>query len=150
MSGEPRKPGELLRPAIMGGSDGLMSILGPVMFTASRYPRLVFPVALMGAVSASGSMAASDHMSEARTDYRATAAMGLATFTGSVLPALPYLFTSGVTAICCSAAICLAVALAVGRMRSWCPHRYVQTVAILSLVAALTVACNLLMPGGTA
>ena len=39
--------------AIFGGSDGLMSILGPVMFAASRYPRLVFPIALMGAVSAS-------------------------------------------------------------------------------------------------
>jgi VIT1/CCC1 family predicted Fe2+/Mn2+ transporter len=144
------KPVKLASQAIFGGSDGVMSILGPVMFTASRYPRLVFPVALMGAVSAAGSMAAGEHMSEERTDYRAVAVMGAATFAGSVLPAFPYLFTSGIAAICCSAAVCLAVALGVGHLRSWRKHRYAETVAILAFVAGLTVICNLFMPGGAA
>jgi VIT1/CCC1 family predicted Fe2+/Mn2+ transporter len=134
--------------AIFGASDGLMSILGPVMFTASRYPRLVFPVALMGAVSASASMAAGEHMSEDRTDYAAAAVMGAATFAGSVLPAAPWLAVSGTAAVCWSAAVCAAVALAVGRMRSWRRHRYLETAAILAGVAGLTVACNLLIPAG--
>ena len=125
-----------------------MSILGPVMFFASRDPRYVFPVALMGAVSASASMAAGEHMSEDRQSAWAPAAMGAATFTGSVLPAIPYLFARGTAAICCSAAVCAAVALGVGRLRSWRRHRYLETLAILALVAAVTVGCNLLLPGG--
>jgi len=125
-----------------------MSILGPVMFTASRYPHLVFPVAFMGAVSASASMAAGEQMSEQSTSWPAVAAMGAATFTGSVLPAVPYLFTHGVTAVCCSAAVCVAVALGVGHLRTWRKRRYLETLAILAAVAGVTVICNLLVPGG--
>ncbi len=139
----------LVSEAIFGASDGLMSILGPVMFFASRDPRLVFPVALMGAVSASASMAGGEQMSAEQETIWAPAAMGAATFTGSVLPAIPYLFTRGLPAICCTAAICVAVALGVGRLRSWRKHRYLETLAILAAIAALTVVCNLILPGGT-
>lgn len=139
---------DLARQAIFGSSDGLMSILGPVMFFASRNPRLVFPVALMGAVSASASMAAGEQMSEQATDWAAVAVMGLATFTGSVLPAFPYLFTRGLPAAGLTAAACMAVAVAVGHLRSWRKRRYAETLAILAVVAALTAACNLLVPGG--
>jgi Protein of unknown function (DUF1003) len=125
-----------------------MSILGPVMFTASRYPRLVFPVAFMGAVSSACSMGAGEHMSEETSEPGAPVAMGLATFAGSVLPAVPYLWTSGIAAVCCSAVICVAVAAGVGHLRSWRKHRYAETVAILGFVAAVTVGCNLLLPGG--
>ena len=141
-------PPKLAGEAIFGCSDGLMSILGPVMFTASRYPHLVFPVALMGAVSASASMAAGQRMSEDRQSAWAPVVMGAATFTGSVLPAIPFLFTRGVPAICCAAAVCVTVALGVGRLRSWRKHRYLETLAILALVAGVTVVCNLLLPGG--
>jgi len=118
------------------------------MFFASRAPHYVFPVALMGAVSASASMAAGQQMSEDRQSPRAPVVMGLATFAGSVLPAVPYLFARGLTAICCSAAACVAVALGVGRLRSWRRHRYAETLAILGLVAGVTVICNLFLPGG--
>jgi VIT1/CCC1 family predicted Fe2+/Mn2+ transporter len=141
---------ELASQAIFGSSDGLMSILGPIEFTASRYPHLVFPVAFMGAVSASASMAAGEQMSEEKETLWAPAVMGAATFTGSVLPAVPWLFTRGVPAVCWSAAICVAVALMVGHLRSWRPHRYAETLAVLACVAALTVACNLALPGGAA
>lgn len=138
----------LAAQVIFGGSDGVLSILGPVMFTASRYPHQVFPVALMGAVSAACSMGAGEHMEREGTPAAATAAMAAATFAGSAAPAVPWLFTSGVPAICWSAAVVLAVALAVGRLRSWRPHRYAETVAILAAVAAVTVACNLALPAG--
>jgi len=49
---------KLAGTAVFGGSDGLMSILGVVMFIASRSTALVFPVAVMGAVPASYSMGA--------------------------------------------------------------------------------------------
>jgi hypothetical protein len=141
---------KLAGEAVFGGSDGLMSILGPVMFFASRDPRYVFPVAFMGAVSASASMAAGQQMSEDRQSPWAPVMMGAATFAGSVLPAAPFLFARGLTAICCSAAVCVAVALGVGHLRSWRRHRYAETLAILALVAGVTATCNLLIPGGAA
>jgi hypothetical protein len=97
-----------------------MSILGVVMFIASRSPSLVVPVAVMGA----------------------------ATFAGTVLPAVPYLWCSGWVALAQSAVACLLVALAVGRLRSWRPHRYIETTAVIAVGITLTVACNLVMPGG--
>ena len=134
--------------AVFGGSDGAMSILGPVMFFASRNPALVFPVALMGAVSASASMGAGELLSEDDSQTMgAVLVMAAATFTGSVLPAAPYLFLSGWPALLASAGLVLGVALTVGHLRAWRPHRYAETVAILAVVFTVTVVCNLLIPG---
>jgi hypothetical protein len=149
-TGPPAGRRSLAYEVIFGGSDGLMSIMGPVMFTASRYPMLVFPVALMGAVSASCSMAAGEHLGEDSSEPSAVVMMGAATFGGSLLPAVPWLATSGTAAVCWCAGIILAAALLVGRLRSWRRHRYIETIAILALVAGVTVACNLAVPAGTA
>lgn len=134
--------------AVFGASDGLMSILGPVMFTASRYPSLVFPVAVMGAVSAACSMGAGQFLGQRETDWAAVPVMAAATFAGSVLPAFPYLWSRGWAALAQAAVIYLAVALLVGRMRTWSRRRYVQTIGVLALVVAVTVICNLFMPAG--
>ena len=136
--------------AVFGASDGLMSILGVVMFIASRSPSLVVPVAVMGAVSAACSMGAGEFLGQQTTDRAAVPVMGAATFTGSVLPALPYLWTSGWAALAQSAVVCAVVAVAVGHLRSWRRHRYAETVGVLAAVVAVTVACNLVMPGGGA
>ena len=143
-----RPLGKLAGEAIFGASDGLMSILGPVMFFASRNPRLVFPVAFMGAVSAATSMGAGQRLSEQQDDTAGPVVMGGATFAGSVLPAVPYLFTSGLAAVLWSAGVCVAVALGVGHLRSWRKHRYLETVGVLAFVAVVTVGCNLALPGG--
>lgn len=132
--------------AVFGGSDGLMSILGPMMFIASRYPAAVFPVAVMGAISASCSMGAGEFLGEEKPDLRASPVMAAATFAGSVLPALPYLWSAGTAALAQSAIVCLLVALGVGHMRTWRRHRYLETVAVLAVVFAITVACNHYMP----
>lgn len=136
--------------AAFGASDGLMSILGVVMFIASRSPSLVFPVAVMGAVSASYSMGAGEFLGQRQTDWGAVPVMAAATFAGTVLPALPYLWSSGWAALGQSAIACLLVALAVGHLRSWRRHRYLETVIVIGVGVALTVACNLVMPGGGA
>lgn len=138
----------VISAAVFGASDGLMSILGPVMFTASRYPNMVFPVAIMGAVSASCSMGAGEFLSQEETNWPAVPAMVAAVFLGSVLPALPYLWTRGGAALYQSMAICLAVAMVVGYMRTWSRYRYVQTIGVLALVFGITVFCNTLVPSG--
>jgi hypothetical protein len=133
--------------AVFGASDGLMSILGSVMFTASRWPQLVFPIAFMGAVSAACSMGAGEFLGQEATNWAAVPVMGAATFTGSVLPALSRLWSSGWAALAQSAA-CPAVAVAVGHLRSWRRHRYAETVTVLALVVAVTVLCNHFMSAG--
>jgi protein-S-isoprenylcysteine O-methyltransferase Ste14 len=136
--------------AVFGASDGLMSILGPVMFIASRSPALVFPVAVMGAVSASYSMGAGEFLGQEQADWPAVPVMAAATFAGTVLPALPYLWSSGWAALAQSAAACLLVSLAVGRLRAWRRHRYAETVLVIAVGVVLTVGCTLIMPGGSA
>jgi VIT1/CCC1 family predicted Fe2+/Mn2+ transporter len=133
--------------AVFGASDGLISILGVVLFIASRQPDLVFPVAVMGAVSASYSMGAGEFLGQQETDWPSVPAMAAATFAGSVLPAAPYLWSRGWAALAQSGAVCVLVAFAVGRMRSWRKHKYLETVLVLAVGITITVACNLVMPG---
>lgn len=134
--------------AVFGASDGLMSILGVVLFIASRSPSLVFGAATVGAVSAAYSMGAGEFLGQRQTDWRAVPVMAVATFTGTVLPALPYLWSSGWAALGQAAGACLLTALAVGHLRSWRKHRYLETIAVIAVGVALTVACNLLTGGG--
>lgn len=134
--------------AVFGCSDGLMSVLGIVVFIASRAPSLVFGAAVMGAVSAGYSMGAGEFLGQKQPDWPAVPVMAAATFTGTVLPALPYLWSAGWAALAQAATVCLLMALAVGRLRTWSRHRYFSTTAFIGLGMALTVGCNLLMPGG--
>ncbi|MGH3266919.1 MAG: VIT1/CCC1 transporter family protein [Trebonia sp.] len=136
--------------AVLGASDGLMSVLGVVVFIASRSPSLVFAAAVMAAVSAAYSMGAGQFLAQRGADWRAVPVMAAATFGGTVLPAVPYLWSGGHAALAQSAAACLLTALAVGRLRTWRRHRYAETVAVTGMGVALTVACNLLAGGGTA
>lgn len=134
--------------AAFGASDGLMSILGILLFIAARSPSLAFLAALMGAVSAAYSMAAGEFLGQQETNWPAVPVMAAATFAGTVTPAVPYLWCSGWAALGQSAAACLLVALAIGHLRTWRRHRYLETVSVIGLGVALTVACNLLVPGG--
>jgi hypothetical protein len=128
----------------------LVSIVGVIILLASQAPHLVFPAAAMGAVSAAYSMASGDAMGQTQTHWAAVPVMAASTFAGTVAPALPFLWTSGWMALAQSGAIALLIALLVGYARSWRKHRYIETVAIIGFGVALTVACNLLVPGGSA
>lgn len=133
--------------AVFGASDGLMSIFGVVVFIAARDPRLVFPAALMGAVSAAYSMGAGDGLGRSKTDWAAVPVMAGSSFAGTVLPATPYLWSAGQAALIQSVGVCLLVALAVGRLRTWSRHRYAGTVAVIGFGVLLTIGCNLLSGG---
>jgi hypothetical protein len=74
--------------------------------------------------------------------------MAAATFAGTLLPAIPYLWSAGWAALAQSSAVCLAMAVAVGHLRSWRKHRYAETTAVIAAGIALTITCNLLTGGG--
>lgn len=140
--------GKVAGTAVFGASDGVMSIFGITVFIAARYPSLVFVAALMGAVSAAYSMGAGEHLGQQETNWSAVPVMAGATFAGTLLPAVPYLWSRGLPALGQSAAVCLLMALAVGHLRTWRRHRYLETVAVIGFGVALTIVCNLATGGG--
>jgi VIT1/CCC1 family predicted Fe2+/Mn2+ transporter len=125
-----------------------MSVIGIIVFIASRSPGLVFGAAAIGAVGAAYSMGSGEFLGQEKTRWSSVPVMAGATFFGTVAPAVPYLWARGWTALAESVAICLLVALAVGHLRTWRRHRYMETVAVIGVGVALTIGCNLLVPGG--
>ena len=138
----------LVPATILGLADGSMSITG-VVFYASHHGGLVFPFALAGGVSAACSMAGGEWLSQSGSGPAASIAMGLATLTGSVLPAAPYAVLSGWHAPAASVAILLAVTAVVARLRGYRAHPYLETGLVLGVVLLASVACALLIPSGT-
>lgn len=137
-----------VRPVIFGLCDGAMSILG-VVFYAAGHAGEVFPVALSGGLTAAVSMAGGQWLSDSDTGPLAAVAMGAATLAGSVLPAIPYAFTRTPAAPVLSVALCGLVAYVVARLRPHRQHPHLETFGILTVILAVSVACLLILPGGS-
>jgi len=141
------QPHKLARPIIFGGCDGAMSILG-VVFYASGHGGLVIPLAISGGLSAACSMAGGEWLSDSENGLAASAAMGVATLTGSVLPAAPYAFLSGWHAPAVSVLTLAVVVVVVARLRQHRRHPYWETFGVLAVVLLASAACALLIPAG--
>jgi len=141
----------LTRPAVMGLSDGLMSMLGVVLYLPG-HQALIFPAALSGGISSALSMAGGEWLSDSDSGLRASLVMGAATGTGAVLPALPYAVATGPAAVASSVIICVAIGVVVASLR---PNRgfglaLAETFAILAAIFLAVLACGLFLPGGAA
>ena len=141
----------LTRPVIFGLADGLMSMLGVILYL-SGHESLVFPTALSGGISSALSMAGGEWLSDSDNGLGASCVMGAATGLGAILPATPYLFTKGAAAIACSVVICVLIATVVALMR---PMRsrvlaLAETFAVLGAIFLIVLACGLFLPGSAA
>ena len=141
--------GRLARPAVFGSFDGTSSLLGVIVFLLLTHPKLIFPAALSGAVSSAISMAAGEWLSDSDNGFGASTVMGAATFTGALLPAVPYAFGTGPLAITGSAVIIVGIGVLVAFLR---PNRgralaVAETFGILGVIFLVVVACGLLLPG---
>lgn len=142
--------GGLARPAVFGGFDGTSSLLGVIIYLLFSHPALIFPTAMSGAASSAVSMGGGEWLSDSRNGPAASLVMAGATFTGALLPAVPFAFGHGPAQISASGVTCLGIGAAVSRLR---PGRSMgracaETGGILAVVAAVTVLCGLLLPGG--
>ena len=84
--------------------------------------------------------------------FAASGVMAAATFTGAVLPAVPFAFSSGPLAIAASAVLIVCIGVTVSLIR---PNRglslaLAETFILLAAVAAVVVACALTFPGSAA
>jgi VIT1/CCC1 family predicted Fe2+/Mn2+ transporter len=141
----------LLKPAILGGFDGMASLLGVVVYLLFTRPSLIFPAALSGAASAAVSMGGGEWLSDSDSGFGAGAVMGAATFTGALLPAVPFALGRGPLAVAESALVCLGITVTVAALRHSrsLPVALAETSGILAVVLAVTVLCGLFLPGGT-
>lgn len=145
----PRRP--LARPAIFGLADGMMSLLGVVLYLLG-HQELIFPAALSGGISAALSMAGGEWLSDSGNGFGAALVMGAATGAGGVLPALPYAFTTGPAAVASSMVICTGIGFTVAFLR---PHRglglaLLETFGVLAAIFAVVLLCGLFLPGSVA
>ncbi len=143
--------GRLARPAIFGLADGLMSMLGVVLFLLGHQD-LIFPAALSGGISSALSMAGGEWLSDSENGLGASCVMGGATGLGAILPALPYALGTGPAAVAESVVICCLIGFVVSLMR---PRRglgmaLVETFGILLAIFGVVLACGLFLPGAAA
>ena len=140
----------LARPAIFGSFDGASSLLGVVVYLLLSHPSLIFPAALSGAISSAVSMGGGEWLSDSDNGFGASAVMALATFTGALLPAVPFASGTGPLATAMCAVTCVAIGVVVAFLR---PNRgrvlaLAETFGILLACLAAVLICGLFLPGG--
>ncbi len=145
------RPGKLARPAIFGLADGLMSMLGVVLYLMG-HQSLIFPAALSGGISSALSMAGGEWLSDSASGFRASCVMGAATGLGAILPAVPYAFGVGPLAVAESVVICglIGVIVAALRPRRGLGMALAETFSILAVIFGAVLACGLILPGSAA
>lgn len=114
-------------------------IAGLIVAGTHSGPRIV--AAAVGlAIAATVGMSAGEYLSDTSRSIHLAVVMGVATFVGSVAPALPFLFGYGTPQILASVLIVVVAGVLIGRVRG-----YRITFLILALVAVLTVAVSALI-----
>ena len=145
MTSPARSP--LLRPAVLGGADGLTIVLGLIVGLAvSRQPPgAVWHAAVAGGLAELVGMTAGVWLSEGDSGFGVAAACGVAALGACVAPAVPYAFGGGRVALLVALVLVAAAAAAVSWLR---PERGVlaaaQTYGVLAVAAVLTGAVALI------
>ncbi len=147
----PAARASLARPAVMGLADGMMSLLGVVLYLTG-HQHLIFPAALSGGISSALSMAGSEWLSDSDNGLCASAVMGAATGLGAIAPAVPYAFTIGRVAVAESIVICVLIGVIVSALRPMrsLPMALAETFGVLAVIFAVVLACGLILPGSAA
>jgi VIT1/CCC1 family predicted Fe2+/Mn2+ transporter len=136
----------LVRPAVFGAFDGIVTVLGALFALAAHPHSLVVSgigLAAAGAVSMGGGQLLSDN----RNGWRASVAIGAATGVGTTIPVLPYTVWSGAVAASVSAVSCLAAAGGIAWLKTTdgdaVPLRRTlwQTYSLLLAAGAATLLC---------
>jgi hypothetical protein len=147
----------LLRPAIFGVFDGLTSLIG-VLIGMSRHPALILTAAIGLAVAGCVGMAAGEWLSDNDTGLGAAAVIGVATGTGTLLPALPFAALPPVPAAWSCGVITVGLGAAITASRARQPvngkprgagRAAAETFGVLLVASAAVAACTLLTPAAS-
>jgi VIT1/CCC1 family predicted Fe2+/Mn2+ transporter len=146
----------IARSAVFGLADGMMSLLGVVLYLLG-HQSLIFPAALSGGISSALSMAGGEWLSDSDSSINTSCAMGAATGAGAIIPAIPYAVAKGPIAVATSVTICVLIGLAVAllRVQSREPDTTVWpviaiTFGMLGAIFVVVLVCGLFLPGSAA
>lgn len=135
-----------IKQFIFGVSDGITSALGVVIPLALAHrPMLsvVFGLAICAAIGMGGG----EYLSDTKGNRRSAAFMAIASFVGTLVPALPFFLLPYDAAAITSGALCCATVVAISETKARDMSRlraYLQTIGILLTASAFTVAFALL------
>lgn len=127
--------------AVFGAADGMTSSLGVVIPLALLHQSMlavVFGLAICATIGMSGG----EYLSDSKRSIRSAIAMGLASFTGSVLPALPFFCLPYGPAVAACAVLCAGTGVAISEVNAHKMSRrraYAQTFGILVAASVATV-----------
>lgn len=135
-----------VRMAVFGSFDGLTCTVG-IMFGALLTNGAVFVLVLALAVSEAVSMAAGEWLADDEQDgnrRRRVIVMGLSSFVACLVPAIPFLFCSGVLAVVLTGLLVLAAAAVIAEIRPG-PRgsSYLKTYGVLIAAAVLAAGASL-------
>lgn len=141
---------DLTRPAVLGGFDGTASLLGVIIYLLFSHPVLIFPAAVSGASSAAVSMGGAQWLSDSGKGFGPSLVMAAATFTGAILPAVPFALGTGPAAVAEAGVLCAGICFTVAALRDTARYgiALLETFGILAAVVTVTVICGLFLPGG--
>ena len=126
-----------LTTTIFGASDGLVASIALILATMTHGRRVVI-AAVIGLLIAEGlGMAASQFLSDPNRNLKQATIMGVATSITIVVPAVPWLFSSGDSAaiISCAIALVFAGLISFARPGGW--STWIQTYGVLIGVGAI-------------
>ena len=126
-----------LTTTIFGASDGLVASIALILATMTHGRRVVI-AAVIGLLIAEGlGMAASQFLSDPKRNLRQATIMGVATSVTIIVPAVPWIFSSGAAASVFSCLIALAFAGLISRARPGGWSTWLQTYGVLIGVGAI-------------
>ena len=126
-----------LTTTIFGASDGLVASIALILATMTHGQRVVI-AAVIGLLIAEGlGMAASQFLSDPKRNLRQAMIMGVATSITIIVPAVPWIFSSGAAASVFSCFIALAFAGFISRARPGGWSTWLQTYGVLVGVGAI-------------
>jgi VIT1/CCC1 family predicted Fe2+/Mn2+ transporter len=134
------------KQSIFGLFDSLTSMLGIILALAitGNYKSLVI-ASIAGAVGAAGSMAGGEWLSDKEMSLHRASVMGIATFVGGILPALPFFIVANLIGLIVSILIAIILGIIISYLR---PEdfrtSFKQTFRLLIPVTALALFVSLL------
>lgn len=141
-----RADAKLIKPAVFGAFDGLVTILG-ALFALATHPHALVVSGIGLAAAGAVSMGGGQWLSDNENGWRASLAIGVTTGVGTLVPVAPYAVASGVAAGVASGVLCLAAAGVVSWLKTTDGHALsarraaVQTYSLLLAAGAATLLC---------
>lgn len=139
---------DLVKPSVLGAFDGVVTVLG-ILFALSAVPGELRQSALGLAAAGAVSMGGAQFLADNEAGWCASAAMGLTTGAGTLVPVAPYFLWRGggpVPAVV-SVLLCLGAAGSVSWLKTTDGHglRFwtaaVQTYSLMLVAGAVTLLC---------